>query len=202
MVLKKKKDNPKREQLEKELEAAKEKARSDTDDDRRALARAYDSLAFEYKEEKDIDKALECHLQSYKIFKELAEKGKTPEAEADFSSSCGNVGAICRDIGNIKQAEEFYGEAIALAKVSADELRTPKSYNNYALLCFEAALINRKNPDRELLMEAHGIWEILTKEHPNNSLYKSMRSSVAIILNEKYKKRRGIFGIFAKRRRR
>ena len=202
MGLKKKKENPARERLEAELEAAKENAKSGTDDDRRVLARAYDSLAFAYKEEKNIDGALECHLQSYKILNELAEKCNTPEADADLALSCGNVGAICRDIGNIKQAEEFYGKAIALAKVSADKLRTPKSYNNYALLCFEAGVLNRKKPDRELLLEAHGVWEILGKEYPDNSLYKSMRSSVALVLNEKYRKRRGLFSRFAKRRRR
>lgn len=202
MGLNKKKENPKRERLEAELEEAKEKAGSGTDDDRRILARAYDSLAFAYKDEKNIDGALECHLQSYKILKELAEKCNTPEADADFASSCGNVGAICRDIGNIKQAEEFYAEAIALAKISADKLRTPQSYNSYALLCFEAGVLNRKKPERELLLEAHSVWEILAKEYPDNSLYKSMRSSVALVLNEKYKKRRGLFARFAKRRRR
>ncbi len=203
MGLKKKKENPERERLEKELEAAKETAKSGTDDDKRALAHAYDNLAFAYKGEKDIDKALECHLQSYKIFKELSAKCHSAQIDSEYASSCGNVGAICKDIGNIKQAEEFYGEAIALAKVSADELRTPKAYNTYALLCFEAGVLNRKKPDRELLMEAHGVWEILGKEYPNNKLYTSMRSSVAIVLNEKYKKkRRSLWGMFAKKRRR
>ena len=200
--MKKNKKNPEREKYEIELEEAKKRA--DGRDDAQSgyeLARIYDSLAFTCKDEKDFNSALEYHLQSYKICKDLYEKNETPESAEPFSASCGNLGAICRDIGNMEKAAEFYGEAIWLGKKAADKLRTPKSYNSLALLYFEAGLLDRRKPDRELLKKAHDIWEILIKEHPDNQMYRSLKSSVAIVLNEKYKRRRGLSGLFMRRKR-
>ena len=197
-----KKKSPEREKYEAELEEVQKQAETDgTEQVQKRLARVYDSLAFACKEEKDFDRALECHLQSYKICRDLFEESKTAEDEEAFSSSCGNVGAICRDIGNTEKANEFYEEAIAYGIRSAEKLRTPKSYNSLALLYFEAGLLNRRKPDRELLKKAYDIWEILVKEHPDNQAYRSLKSSVAIVLNEKYKKRRGLAGLFLRKRR-
>jgi tetratricopeptide (TPR) repeat protein len=200
--MKNKKKSPEREKYEAEIEEIKKQAEADGSiETRKRLARVYDSLAFACKEEKDYDRALECHLQSYKICRDLFEGDQTAENEEAFSSSCGNVGAICRDIGNAEKANEFYEEAIAHGLKAAEKLRTPKSYNSLALLYFEAGLLDRRKPDRELLKKAYDIWEILAKEHPDNQAYRSLKSSVAIVLNEKYKKRRGLAGLFLRKRR-
>lgn len=197
------KKSPEREKYEAELaEVQKQTEAGGEVQTKKKLARIYDDLAFACKDEKDFNRALECHLHSYKIRKDLFEKDQTAENEEAFSASCGNLGAVCRDIGNADKAREFYEEAIAHGVRAVDKLRAPKSYNNLALLYFEAGLLNRRKPDRELLKKAYDIWDILVKEHPDNQAYRSLKSSVAIVLNEKYKKRRGLAGLFLRKRRR
>ena len=196
------KKTPEREKYETELEEAKKQEKEyGTDEARINLARVYDSLAFACKEERDFNGALEYHLQSYKICKDLYEKKRTAKSAVDYSSSCGNLGAICKDIGNMEKAAEFYGEAISIGKSAAEKLRTPKSYNSLALLYFEAGILNRRKPDRDMLKNAYDIWEVLVKEYPDNQAYRSLKSSAAIVLNEKYKTRRGLSGLFMRKRR-
>ncbi len=157
----KNKKSPAREKCETELEIAKARVEgNDTPETRRELIKAYEGLAFACKDEKDITKALENYLYAYKISKELFERdGSTLDMES-LAACCGDLGAISKVIGNNTKALEFYLEAIDLQKKAADTLRLAPSYNKLALLYFEAALINRRKPDKAMINKALDIWEI------------------------------------------
>lgn len=177
-----------------EIEASGDKAKT---------AYIYDELAFAYKDAGDYNKAIEYHEKSFDICRSKNEEKETPDTMSALASSYGNLGAVYKDVGDIQAAYENYMEAIRLGEKAAGRLRTPKAYDSLALLYLETALLQKNTPDSTMLLKALNIWETLIKENPDNQRYKSFRDTIKIMMSKRYqkrKRRRGFFGMFARRR--
>jgi len=127
--------------------------------------------------------AKECYRLAVEKFTQAYKKSSAINDNYRCAVSLSGVAGIDRKLGRYNASQQTYREAIEILSPKTMQTTSETIQNGIAVLYFNAATVNSKNINRELLSKACSIWELLSRQYPHNKTYSNYYRKAKELLN-------------------